>query len=40
MTRCEEVPEDPKDGDVFVCPACGYTCEFIELDDGHEGEWV
>ena len=35
-----EVPIDPSDGDRFICPRCGYTAEFVVLDDGLHGEWV
>lgn len=38
--RCIDVPDDPKDGDLFHCPGCGYEAEFVVLPDGRPGEWV
>lgn len=35
----EQVPANPSDGDRIVC-ACGYSAEFVVLDDGLPGEWV
>lgn len=40
MSACQDVPENPKDGDTFTCPRCGYTCTFVALDDALPGEWV
>ena len=35
----DQVPANPQDGDRFSC-ACGYSAEFVVLDDGLPGEWV
>jgi hypothetical protein len=40
VNRCPEVPDTPQDGDRFTCPRCGYSAEFVVLDDGKPGEWV
>lgn len=40
MNRCPEVPTSPQDGETFTCPRCGYSAEFVVLDDGKPGEWV
>ena len=32
-------PENPTDGDTLTCP-CGYTAEFVDLDNGLPGEWI
>ena len=40
MTECAQEPANPADGDVFTCPACGHTAEYVVLDDGRPGEWV
>jgi hypothetical protein len=34
-----QAPENPKDGDRFVCD-CGCAFEFVILNDGKPGEWV
>lgn len=36
----DQVPADPQDGDCFACDRCGYSAEFVVLDDGRSGEWV
>lgn len=38
--QCIQPPEDPKDGDRFECPNCGYHATFVVLGDGLPGEWV
>lgn len=38
LPGCVDVPEDPVDGQVFVCPCCGYETTYAVLDG--EGEWV
>lgn len=40
MTDCIDVPTAPVNGQRHYCPACGYTAEFVVLDDGKPGEWV
>lgn len=35
-----QAPTDPADGDRFTCEGCGYSAEFVVLDDGLPGEWV
>lgn len=32
-------PTDPQGGVTFSC-VCGYSAEFVVLDDGLPGEWV
>lgn len=34
-----QAPINPQDGDTIGCP-CGYTAEFVVLNDGEPGEWV
>lgn len=36
----EQVSDEPADGDRFHCEGCGYSAEFVVLDDGLPGEWV
>lgn len=36
----DQVPDDPKDGERFVCSCCGAAFVFVVLDDGRPGEWV
>lgn len=41
MARTHDcTPDNPHDGDLFTCSACGATCVFVVLDDGKPGEWV
>lgn len=40
MSTHEQAPDNPKDGERFTCPCCGYTTEYVVLDDGRPGEWV
>lgn len=35
----EQAPDSPSDGDRFTC-GCGYSAEFVALNDGRPGEWV
>lgn len=34
------VPANAQDGDRFTCARCGYSAEFVVLNDGLPGEWV
>ena len=34
-----QAPDNPVDGDTLTCP-CGYTAEYVDLDNGQPGEWV
>lgn len=36
--KCELVPLDPGDGQVFTCRGCGHTETYVVLDG--KGEWV
>lgn len=40
FTEHATVPENPVDGQRFVCLACDYKAQFVVLDDGKPGEWV
>ena len=36
----DQAPANPRNGDRVTCARCGYSAEFVVLDDGLPGEWV